>query len=331
MEHDDASTRSYDADDESDGDDDDGAPPNFGNHLLTGAVLHQALQHDAVHMEEEHMEEEQEANPPFDIDSFEWVLHGANQSATLHLVPKNWGQREGSTKIEKMYDSTHQVSEKRSYKDDRETQALRWLSTVVFAKPELKAGMEIQAYFDKETKTILISSNKNTVNAKLAEYLATPGAIASLRDFMSPGREDRHFQKLVGKEDVYAEQDEIVTAILTGQFRVPPALPKARGDLHAERRIHEYLQTLDPDRAMDDKTKGHLGGVKRPCAACTVALNLVGKARSGPIWPSTAGLGGLASDAIQQTFMNGSQLTYVTQPRDGGKPTTGHNTDSDSD
>jgi len=304
-----------DQDEDEEREDDDEA--HFGNVDFTDGAL------------EDH-EQEEEESPPIDMDGFEWVEYGAGQSKTWHLVPKGWAERgkKSDPKIDKMYDSTDQVSEQRSYAGDREVQALRWLSTVVFANADFAKGEEIQAYYDKATDQVILSSNKNAVNNKLKEYLKTPDAIKKLRDAMGgTERERRHYDKLVGREEARAEQQAIVDAILKGQFVVPDNLPKDQGDLHAERRIERHLG----GRPLDDTDQGYLGGVKRPCAACTFALNLVGKARSGPLWPSRSALGGLTIDQIHQLFLDQGQLTYVTAPRTGGRPTTGYNTDSDSD
>lgn len=253
-----------------------------------------------------------------DLSSYEWVKYGGGQSETWHFVPKEWKDKVGGSKLTRMY-SAGTPQAPRSYASEREKQALRWLSTVLFTK--FPGAVEIQAYFDTATQTIHVSSNKNSVNKDLSKFLASFDG-TKLAAPTTP-RETRHRDKLLaGLKAPSADQKPIFDAIKAKKFKVPATDETV--DLHAERRIMKELA----GRTMDDTTKGWLGGVKRPCAVCAVALKLA-SSRPGPRWTSGAAMHGYTKEEIEQFFKSHSLVTHTTGTK--GAPTTGHDTDSDSD
>lgn len=253
-----------------------------------------------------------------DLTSYEWVKYGGGQSETWHFVPKAWKDQVDGTKLQRMYAGSAPRAP-RSYGSEREKQALRWLSTALFHK--FPGAVEIQAYYDSATGTIYVSSNKNSVNEELRKFLN------SFDETKLPTtgdeRQKRHHDKLVaGLKASRPDQKAIFDAIKAKKFKVPATDETV--DLHAERRIEKELA----GRMMDDTTKGWLGGVKRPCAVCAVALQLA-SSRPGPRWTSGAAMHGYTKDQIEQWFSDHKLKTHTTQTK--GAPTTGHDTDSDSD
>jgi hypothetical protein len=250
-----------------------------------------------------------------------WVQYGANQSETHHRVPRDWEENEEKTKIEKMYvEGSEQRSKPRGYESERPKQALRWLSTLIFAKfPE---GVEIQSYYEKGT--ITVSSNKTSVNEKIQGYLdGGTSPIEQLRKIKATtAREIRHKAKLLDRAN-YPEQENIWKALNKRKIEVPTdefTSDDEKVDLHAERRIKHKRPKLDPDL---------LGGVKRPCLVCTTNLNLK-NARPGPSWASGAALHGYKLDDLKEMANEQNILTYVSEDRDTGKPSMDFDSESDS-
>jgi len=253
-----------------------------------------------------------------DLSSYEWVKYGGGQSETWHFVPKAWKDKVDGTKLQRMY-AGGAPRAPRSYGSEREKQALRWLSTVLFAK--FPDAVEIQAYYDRSTETIYVSSNKNAVNKELLKFLTNfdENKLPKARD----ERQTRHQAKLLaGLKAPKPDQKPIFDAIKAKKFKVPATDETV--DLHAERRIEKELA----GRAMDDTTRGWLGGVKRPCAVCAVALQLA-SSNPGPRWTSGAAMHGYTKEEIEKWFADHKLKTHTTQTK--GAPTTGHDTDSDSD
>lgn len=253
-----------------------------------------------------------------DLSSYEWVKYGGGQSETWHFVPKAWKDKVDGTKLQRMYAGSAPRAP-RSYGSEREKQALRWLSTALFAK--FTDAVEIQAYYDRSTETIYVSSNKNAVNKELLKFLTNfdENKLPKAGD----ERQTRHHAKLLaGLKAPKPDQKPIFDAIKAKKFKVPTTDETV--DLHAERRIEKELA----GRTMDDTTKGWLGGVKRPCAVCAVALQLA-SSRPGPRWTSGAAMHGYTKVEIEKWFADHKLKTHTTQTK--GAPTTGHDTDSDSD
>src|SRR4029079_1134464 len=87
----------------------------------------------------------------------------------------------------------------RSYAKDRPRQLLRWISTVL--KEKYPSGREIQAYFDVETQTVYISSNRIDVNTQIRENLLHAAGLRGLLNHHQGGgdprtRQARHRRKL---------------------------------------------------------------------------------------------------------------------------------------
>ena len=267
--------------------------------------------------EEISSEEEEEPNP------FVAVQYGGGQSETHHIIPRTWTESTEGAKINKMYQGSEQISHPRSYAPERPKQLLRWLATLVFAK--YSEGVEIQCYYDTDSKTLYVSSNKNSVNKKIREHYGKEWVKKLGEEKGSTDRQIRHGKKLLVR-DKRDGQGVVWTALENGNVVVPDTDHKV--DYHAERRIQEKVgKALDPE---------YLGGVKRPCLVCARALNLV-NARRGPAWNSAPGLFGYTLGEVLEHALENQTITYVTLMRSLKKPgkkvtlTTDYDSESDSD
>ncbi|TKD12289.1 hypothetical protein [Polyangium fumosum] len=296
--------------------------------------------------EEEEEEEEEEKLPVTPVQKLEWVKYGANQSETWHRVGKEWQSSKKKSKLHKLYWDDKHVRSERSFSPDRPKQVLRWLSTLLFAK--YRKGEEIQSYYNTKTKTVVVSSNNNSVNAAIFRDIKNKTVLKINSSDLKTERQKRHVGKLLNKlEELYApkkklkddemndvlkaikddEMNDVLKAIKKFEFEIPDPVEASRDGLHAERRIMAHV------KGKDNLDMRYLGGVKRPCAVCTIALGLLGTARSGPLWPSQSALRGYSRDEIIKHFEENGKapVTYVTLEKTTKKPTMKHDTDSDSD
>jgi Domain of unknown function (DUF4157) len=165
-----------------------------------------------------------------------------------------------------------------SFKDQRELQSLRWISTVV--KSYLMAvgidPIEVQAAIG-ENNCLIIAANTNEANEFLRSIANETPFIDTLLKEKSPTetgqgqrqgasersvltREGRHFKKLKNmyalRNDPTASEkyEKILRAIGNFEVAVDGGM-----SLHAERRIKLYNS---------GKTPKYLAGTKRPCATC---------------------------------------------------------------
>lgn len=210
-----------------------------------------------------------------------------------------------------------------SYKDDRVRQALRWLSTSLLKS--FPKGIEFQCYLHGDT--VYVSSNVDAVNKELLRQIKASVAqnrtlIEELKTLnrddagASDGaraRQERHGQKMDAEMKRARDGDQlrhqghgpVIAAILNGKVEVvgindqgtymsgkqkgEPKLvadhPDYKDGFHAERRI---IDALNKKFANFDFDPMSLGGVKRPCGVCALALNLMGTRVPGPIWASAA-------------------------------------------
>ncbi len=168
----------------------------------------------------------------------------------------------------------------RSYAGERSRQVLRWLSSLILQR--FPRGIEIQCYFDQHSGTILVSSNLDAVNREIEaffgdrrgmRFLGLAGLTVHARD--SDGTSERVRRHLGKMRNIrhYAEASEVYAALAENRFVVMPSLGKKLDNMHAERRIAAVVGV--------GFRKEMLGGVKRPCMICQLALRLGPVARGG--------------------------------------------------
>ena len=232
----------------------------------------------------------------------------------------------------------------RSYEPDRQRQPLRWLSTVLrehFAdKAQFASGGEVQCAFDAASGTIVVSSNKVSVNKQIRDFLHSGGLDRLLTRPMPryegplAERVERHHTKLANRMDPAADphlgaaSDEILAAIAERRFRVPTQRHEydhKEVDLHAERRIKAFLRTkmrssIDP---------ANLAGTMRPCGTCSDEIGADRNAHRGPFWTSGAAAAGVDLEASIERHVREGMGTSATRTDKG--VTFSYDTDSDSD
>ena len=223
----------------------------------------------------------------------------------------------------------------RSYAGERTRQALRWLATVL--RQQFPLGVEFQCYFHRGTRQIVVSSNVDEVNDRARDFLQDGGLEALLADEQPDAaaqatRPERHRARLahamgdLGRED--AGLEDILAAIAERRFQVPARRYTNRHrmvQLHAERRIQEFVQMLDP--RFDARG---LAGTKRPCGTCADEVGLPDEGTRGPFWHSENAQVGTDTDSIIARNLAAGIRTSITETRDR-KLSFDVNTDSDSD
>lgn len=226
------------------------------------------------------------------------------------------------------------VRDPRSFEHDRSAQLLRWVSTVL--RRRFASSGEVQSYFDREQRTLYVSSNTYAGNRAIREFL-TDSPLGDALDLppehQPTSRETRHWRKLrnaMSRSTANGDGlvDEIVDAIRQGRVSVPDG--RYRDDdrtveLHAERRIQEELQRQD--RPLDLRL---LAGTMRACAQCAAALGFDDQRSRGPFWMTHGANAFLPTDQILQNNLSGRVGTSATRDR-SGRITADHNTDSDTD
>lgn len=256
------------------------------------------------------------------------------QGVTLHRVTTegtagvDHGLNKG--KLTDFYRDSDNVVAPRSYREQREVQALRWISTLVFKYLHHLGNdpMEVQAAV--HNGSLLIAANTSRSNNALNELVKsrTGAAFVALivtevnrleketasltkkQDRLTfSEREDRHRSKLVARiinaTDALADAYPLVRKALT-----QPVVVCANGvqGLHAERRINMHAGV----------TPVHISGVKRPCVACYLSLFTGRGVHPGPYWPSDAANIGFAEyqdrdvAALAERITAAITDTYVT-------------------
>ena len=223
----------------------------------------------------------------------------------------------------------------RSYAEERPRQALRWLATVL--RRQFPLGVEFQCYFHRGTRQIVVSSNVDEENDRVRDFLKDGGLEALLADEAPDAapqatRAERHRARLsqamgdLGIED--AALEDILAAIAERRFQVPARRYSNRNrtfQLHAERRIKDFVQMLDP--RFDPQA---LAGTMRPCGTCADEIDLPDEGTRGPFWHSGNAQVGTDTEAIIARNIAAGIRTSITETR-AGKYTFDINTDSDSD
>ena len=258
--------------------------------------------------------------------------YGGGQSKKIFFVPSDWKKKvkkKSATKIAKMFSESPYVSVARSYDSQRVKQILRWIASLLFKN--YSDCVEIQCYF--HDGVIYVSSNKNSVNDKIWNDLES-GFLKLLETSFKanfPSNMDDDFRKRIhdhGRK-LFSQwyndgQDDILGALESNAIIIPTK--KHDVDLHAERRIQEYLGIqLDPNL---------LGGVKRACTVCAIDLKIAKEVSVGPFWPSKSALGGYDEEAIKKAMEDGkiySRVTLSKRMTQKPKYTTDYDSDSDSD
>jgi hypothetical protein len=223
------------------------------------------------------------------------------------------------------------VREPRSYANDRQRQPLRWLSTML--KQQFPRTLEIQCYYDRSKRAIVVSGNAAQVNGQIRQFVASGGMQRMLAEAPPQNlpadapRTERHRAKLLDRLNPAADphptpnSDEIFAAMAEGRFLVPEGRTYST-DMHAERRINDYLQTRM------DRTQ--LAGTMRPCGTCADDIGAEPAEHRGPFWLSKAGRADVVGDTDIERQAHSGFGTSITRARDG-RLTFNHDTDSDSD
>lgn len=267
-------------------------------------------------------EESSVNNSGYDADIDGWYDYGsraANQGAKVFRLAKHKGPDQG-TKLQQLFLGSAQIQGKRSYARQRYVQVLRWLATLLLNRYK---GVEIQCYLHKGK--VYISSNKNAVNTTMQEALKKGTLLPGKSPHSGGSRLARHSGKLYRDAGGHSKEEAELKALIFAKdgLVIVPADDKLDCDLHAERRIKRYLQQeLDPLL---------LGGTRRACGVCAVALDLPKHSHTGPIWTTSAGLGGLSETTVRATAEQKGYYSHLTLRRDTGKLSFDVNTDSDSD
>jgi len=232
----------------------------------------------------------------------------------------------------------------RSYEPDRQRQPLRWLSTVIkeyFGSRAKFAGIgEVQCAFDAASRTIVVSSNKVSVNKEIRDFLHSGGLERLLNKPMpkyegpAAARTAKHHAKLADRMNPAADphfgspSDDILAAIAERRFRVPTTphtYDRKEVDLHAERRIKAFLR--EKMRASIDPA--NLAGTMRPCGTCSDEIGAAPDAHRGPFWASGAASAGVDIEASIERHAREGMGTSATRTKTG--VTFAYDTDSDSD
>ncbi|MFL6657917.1 MAG: hypothetical protein ACJ8GW_07605 [Massilia sp.] len=228
---------------------------------------------------------------------------------------------EYSTKQANAFADEAHVRSPRSFAPDRVRQVLRWLATYLLNR---FGGVEVQCYVDKDV--IYISSNKDEVNTAMERARQSGSllpAFAAPTSAVPSERVARHTWKL-SRLPPSGNADEVALKTLLANNRlviVPPDSTLLPG-YHAERRIRALIgRPLSAER---------LAGTRRACMACATALNLGAHSHPGILYTSSAGLGGLAMDEVQDVAEQRQLSSHITKNR-AGTLTDGYDTDSDDD
>lgn len=225
----------------------------------------------------------------------------------------------------------------RSFRNERARQTLRWLSTAL--KRRFPDAIEIQSYYDRDKRTIWVSSNLTEVNDKLRAFLKKGG----LNDALGKPprghetRVDRHAWKLHKAMQPSAKQPpdkltrDVLAAISSASFRVPGEDVYENGrpvNLHAERRIKRVLMEQPGDKAL---SLNLLAGTMRPCGICADDLGYPDFVPRGPFWLSRPAQAFADMPKVVESNATHAVQTFITLSSHKHKLTFNHDTDSDSD
>ncbi|RLM20194.1 hypothetical protein BIY29_15695 [Brenneria alni] len=248
----------------------------------------------------------------------------------VHIVTNDVERmRGGPQTLESVYaNSPELIRPPRSYESDRERQVLRWLcSALLNAFP---ASKEVQAYYDRASDEIWISSNSRGANRKIRMLLNEGGLQGELQNQIQAGKgnedmNDRWLRHASRLDNVLHDRsarhpgtDPVLEAIARGGIRVSSERFNftERGkliDLHAERRIKQAYEkatgsTLDPNR---------LVGTKRPCGTCAEELQFPDDHRRGPFWQTRAANMLVSTASVMNTNIAKGIPTYISRDRNG--------------
>ncbi len=270
--------------------------------------------------------------------------YGGCRNHTLHSpgTTNDLGDRRVRNRLYEMYRDRDGAREPREYDAGEDIHRyLRWLST--FLSVIYKINGEIQCYYDKSSRRILVSTNFSTEISKLGRQL---GKVEIDYGAGSTRRQRRHMQHIYQISGNLAHSGYAFAQIavwIVGDVSVSNA--------HAEQRILNFLRHEPQERQNAMVRAGaltvdegklwlrpeYLGGIRRCCFACAYACfsaGDTGSIRRGPFWDSIASGVYMDSESIVRAA-EGIRLqvkTHVTVQRSKeAKATTEYDTDSESD
>lgn len=262
----------------------------------------------------------------------------------LFVTHRGAGADDEVTNVKSIYQHNPElIRAPRSFSNERARQTLRWLSTAL--KRRFPDAIEIQSYYDRDQRTIWVSSNLTEVNDKLRAFLREGGLSD---DLGKPPRghetrTDRHAWKLHKAMQPSAKPPpdeltrEVLAAISSASFRVPGEDVYENGrpvNLHAERRIKRALMEQPGDMAL---SLNLLAGTMRPCGICADDLGYPDFVPRGPFWLSRAAQAFADMPKVVENNATHSVQTSITlsshksKHKPKQKLTFNHDTDSDSD
>lgn len=206
----------------------------------------------------------------------------------LNTLPgaKKWSKEGTNNKAKLVFNSSSDdyIAEKKSYKDQRDIQMQRWISTMLFErlKSDGTNPVEVQGAIDNENDQLIVSSNTNAANKKIKELAEQKDFLEDLAEELKDHKSDRikrHARKFLG--DKYDVKRLFKNGVITPEFEKADF----KDGYHAELRIVKYAEVKKLDLT-------NTSGVKRPCLACGITLTSKGKTVGsvGPVWLSDAAM-----------------------------------------
>lgn len=260
-----------------------------------------------------------------------------------HLVTGAVGRISGGPRtLETTYaNSPALIRAPHSYADNRERQVLRWLSSVLLKA--FPGGREVQAYYDRASDEIWISSNARGTNRKIRMLLNENGLQGELQKQLQAGKvhldmNDRWLRHATQLEQILNDRsvwppdaNPVLQAITAGRFRVSSENFHFTGggrqiDLHAERRIKQAFEN-ETGRMLESN---RIVGTKRPCGTCAEALQFSDDQHRGPFWQTKAAHAFIdTKSAINSNVAKGIP-TYISRNRSGELDLNVSDSDSDA-
>ncbi|MFC3394638.1 hypothetical protein [Brenneria rubrifaciens] len=260
-----------------------------------------------------------------------------------HLITGSVGRLSGGPRaLESAYaNSASLIKAPRSYAGERERQVLRWLSSVMLNA--FTSGMEVQAYYDRVSDEIWISSNARGTNRKMRMLLNENGLQGELQKQLqaaksNPDTNDRwlrhamRLEKMLNDRSVWPpDAQPVLEAIVARRFRVSSENfhfneGGQQIDLHAEHRIKRAFENATGRMLESDR----IVGTKRTCGTCAEALQFSDSQQRGPFWQTRAASASINIKAAIRNNIAKGIPTYISRDRNGALNLNVSDSDSDA-